>query len=57
MNPQLIEFEELAEEKITGGSEPAEQVLGEDHHFILCGSGNDFIPWGPSLHVGRNQAS
>ena len=57
MNPRLIEFKELTEEKITGGSEPAEQVLGEDHHLILCGGGHDFIPWGPSLHVGRNQAS
>ena len=57
MDPQLIEIKELAEEKITRGSESAEQVLGEDHDLVLRGRGHHFIPWGSSLDIGRKKAS
>ena len=55
VNPQLIKVKELAEEKITRGRKTAEQMLRENHNLALSRSGNNFIPWGSSLSVGRNQ--
>ena len=55
MNPQLIEIKELAEEKVAGGIKTAEQVLRENHYFTLSRRGNNFIPWGSSMNVRRNQ--
>ena len=55
MNPQLIEVEELAEEQITRGHESAEEVLGEDDDLVLCGRGDQFVPWSSSFGAGRKE--
>ena len=57
MNSQPIKIKELAEEEVTGGSEPAEEMLGEDNDLALRGRGHQFVPWGASFDAGRKKAS
>ena len=57
MNSQPIKIKELAEEAVTGGSEPAEEMLGEDNDLALRGRGHQFVPWGASFDAGRKKAS
>ena len=56
MNPQVVEFKELAEEQVTRRSESAEEVLGKDHGLVLRGGGDHLVPWSTSLYIRWKEA-